>query len=467
MTIHALADLSSRNETGAYRGAGRTDPYWSGMFATGTSDGWVSASQYRRASPDQQRWSGIPAGFVTSQGEALAQMRTGRHRASILGALGAASTWRTLTREQLAAITGSAVIGNTYPKSLSAPFSAGLLAHGHVSAGMNRLAPARERMSMWAVGDQVAAYSRYRKTLTFAEHLAVTGGQGWDSEHRFDRHNVLTTELALRAAEYCDVATVLGEKQMGLTALLAAAGLDTAQPDLGRKPDAGIVRRDGLVIAVETTASVGKGFRGKVAKWAQLLQRHPSYELPLMILFVDVSTPSQATSAAAKNATGAEIQAAIREAVRDYPGTALNRTADRLAMVSWPTWFPAPHEATDDFLDLTASFLDRKDGKGDGWRDVRLLDETEMPYREGSPDAGEVIAMNARLLAGTPHWLRPGTIPRTDQYLLDHVDTTGIAALADPSVPDRMTGPGFTRTVAGRKWRRLVELDDTGDFVAS
>src|SRR5699024_995526 len=122
VTIHALADLSSRNETGAYRGAGRTDPYWSGMFATGTSDGWVSAPQYRRASSDQQRWSGIPASFVTSQGQALAQMHAGRHRASILGALGAASTWRTITREQLAAITGSAVIGNTYPKSLSAPF---------------------------------------------------------------------------------------------------------------------------------------------------------------------------------------------------------------------------------------------------------------------------------------------------------------------------------------------------------
>src|SRR5699024_8792772 len=255
--------------------------------------------------------------FVTSRDDALAQMRTDRHRPSILGALGAVASWRTLTRQQLASITRSAVMAGTYPASLSAPFSAGLLAHRHASAGINRLAPARDRRSMWAAGDQIAAYARYRTSLTFAEHIAITGGQRWSGEHRFDRHNVLTTELALRAAEYCDVATVLGEKQMGLPAMLAAAGLDTAQPDLGRKPDAGIVRRDGLVIAVETTASVGKGFRGKVAKWAQLLQRHPSYELPLMILFVDVSTPSQATSAAAKNATGAEIQAAIREAVRD------------------------------------------------------------------------------------------------------------------------------------------------------
>ena len=69
-----------------------------------------------------------------------------------------------------------------------------------------------------------------------------------------------------------------------------------------------------------------------------------------------------------------------------------------------------------------------------------------------------MIATNARLLAGTPHWLRPGTVPRTDQYLLSHVDPGTIDALKDPSVPDRMTGPGFTRQVAGRKWRKLVEL---------
>lgn len=460
MTTRALDELPSRNADGAFRAAERTDPYWGGMFATGISDGWVAASQYRRATEEQKRWSGIPSSFVTDPADALAQLRTNRHRPSILGALGAVASWRTLTREQLAAITGSAVMARTYPASLSAPFSAGLLSHGHVSAGMNRLAPARDRMSMWAVGDQIDAYARYRTSLTFAEHIAITGGQGWDSEHRLDRHNVLTTELALRVAEFCDVATVLGEKQMGLPTLMAAAGIEASQSDLGRKPDAGIIRRDGLVIAVETTASIGETFRRKVAKWARLLQRHPSYELPLVVLLVDVSTPSQATSVAKGNTARAEIQAAVREAVRDYPGTALNRTADRIGMVSWPAWFPAPGEATGDFLDLTASFLDRGHSHNeDGWRDVRLLDGDEMPYREGSAAAGDVIAANARLLAGTPHWLRPGTIPRTDKYLLGHVDTTGLEALTDPAVPDRMAGPGFTQSVAGRKWRHLVQLE--------
>lgn len=460
MSTRTLADLTGRIESDLFRAAHRADPYWEGMFATGSSDGWVSASQHRRAPADQMRWSGIPGGYVTSQDAALKEMRTNRHRPSILAALGAVSSWRTVSREQLACIAGSRVMGNTYPAALSAPFSAGLLAHGYVSAGMNRLAPADQRMSMWTVGDQIDAYAQYRKSLTFAEHIAITGGQDWNSEHRFDRHNVLTTELALRVAEFCDVATVLGEKQVSLPSILAASGLQAQQSDLGRRADAGIVRRDGLVIALETTASVGEAFRRKIAKWAQILQRHPTYELPLVVLVVDVSTPSQATSAAAKNTASSEIQAAIREAVRDYPGTALNRTAARIGMVSWTDWFPGPHQVADSFDGLTASFLARgTDDSEEGWRPVRLLDEDELPYREGSPEAGEVIATNARLLAGTPHWLRPGTVPRTDQYLLSQVGTDSISALAEPSVPDRMTGPGFTQQVAGRKWRRLVQLN--------
>lgn len=465
MTRRHLADLPSPIESDPFCAGRRVDPYWEGMFATGSSDGWVSASQHRRAPASQMRWSGIPPRYVTGQEDALKQMRTNRHRPSILAALGAVSSWRTVTREQLACIAGSRVMGNTYPAALSAPFSAGLLAHGYVSAGVNRLAPAAQRMSMWTVGDQIDTYTQYRKSLTFAEHIAITGGQDWNSEHRFDRHNVLTTELALRVAEFCDVATVLGEKQVSLPSLLAASGLQAQQPDLGRRADAGIVRRDGLVIAIETTASVGEAFRRKIAKWAQILQRHPTYELPLVVLVVDVSTPSQSTSAAAKNTANSEIQAAIREAVRDYPGTALNRTASRLGMVSWTEWFPGPHEVSSSFEELTASFLARgTDDNEEGWRHVRLLDEQDHPYREGSAEAREMVATNARLLAGTPYWLRPGTVPRTDQYLLSQVSTGRIAELTDPYVPDRMTGPGFTQQVAGRKWRRLVSL---GGFAIS
>src|SRR5699024_11881704 len=78
MTTRALDELPSRNADGAFRAAERTDPYWGGMFATGISDGWVAASQYRRATEEQKRWSGIPSSFVTDPADALAQLRTDR-----------------------------------------------------------------------------------------------------------------------------------------------------------------------------------------------------------------------------------------------------------------------------------------------------------------------------------------------------------------------------------------------------
>src|SRR5699024_4511309 len=146
MTARALDELPSRNPDGAFRAAERTDPYWGGMFATGISDGWVSASQYRRATEEQKRWAGVPASFATLPDEALALLRTNRHGPAFPGSLVAVASSPTLSGEQLAATPGSAVMARTYPASLSAPFSAGLLSHGHVSAGMNRLAPARDRM---------------------------------------------------------------------------------------------------------------------------------------------------------------------------------------------------------------------------------------------------------------------------------------------------------------------------------
>ena len=127
--------------------------------------------------------------------------------------------------------------------------------------------------------------------------------------------------------------------------------------------------------------------------------------------------------------------------------------------MSWQSWYPVPHEATSEFLELSSSFLGRGAEEGaEGWRPVRLLDEEELPYREGDPAAGEGVATNARLLAGTPYWLRTGAVPRMDRYLLSTADADDVPALADPLIPDRMTGPGFTQTVAGRKWRHLVQF---------
>lgn len=443
----------------SYRSAMRADPYWDQMFPTGTSDGWVSASQYRQTIPAQRRWSGIPRSYVTSKAEALEELASNRNRASILTALGAADSWRTLTREQLAAISGSDPLSTPYPAALSAAFSAGLLTHGYVSSGPNRLAPRSARMSMWAVGDDRNAFARYASTLTMAERIAITGGTPWTAEHRFERHNVLATELALRAAEFTDVSTVLGEKQSSVASMLASTGNRVEKEDDQRRADLGLVRPDGLTVFVEVTASSGAAFQRKMERWAQLLQRHAVYDLPVVVLVLDISTPQQQRVAAPENTARALVRKTVLEAVRRFPGSSRNRTAERIGCASWSDWFPGRHEIDDGFLSLTAQFPRGTDSR-DHWERVSIMDRSAVPYADGSPDRGDTIALNARLLAGTPYWIRVGQRPDLGSWFLDQVERSGVVDSvpdrSEVSVPDRMQGPAFTRTVGGRRQHELV-----------
>lgn len=460
MSTWRLSDLpGSRTPQDSYRSSMRADPYWDGMFPTGTSDGWVSASQYRQSIPSQRRWSGVPASYVTERRDALEELTSNRNRASILTALGAADSWRTMTREQLAAISGSDVLANPYPASLSSAFSAGLLSHGYVSSGTNRLAPRSQRMSMWAVGDDRAAFARYAQSLTLAERIAITGGTPWTAEHRFERHNVMATELALRAAELTRVATVLGEKQCSVSSVLASTGNRVEKADDQRRADLGLVRPDGLTVFVEVTASSGRAFQRKMERWAQLLQRHPVYDLPIVVLVLDISTPQQQMVASPENGARALVRKTVLEAVRQFPGRRDSRTASRIGYVSWAEWFPDRHEVDDSFLSLSAHFPVGTDSR-DHWERVSIMDPAAVPFRQGSPELAESMLENTRLLAGTPYWLRVGRRPDMGSWLLDRASRMdGVDSLplrSEVSVPERMQGPGFTRTVGGRRQHELV-----------
>lgn len=456
MTSWDLADLPSLIPDQPHRAAQRSDPYWDSVFPTGTSDGWVNAAQYRRFDERTRHWSGIPSTYVTSKKDALRDLTSNRHRQSILAALGAVHSWRTLTRDQIAAISGSPAMCQPYPASLSAPFSAGLLAHGYVSAGMNRLAPRSRRMSMWTVGDDYQAFAEYSASgLTLAERIAVTGGVHWNPEHRFDRHNVITTELALRAAEFCDIATVLGEKHVSVPALLESMGEHVAERDVQRKADAGIVRNDGLTVLIETTGSSGLSFQRKMLSWAQTLQRHPVYDMPVVVIVLDASTPQQAQASTPARSARREIYDAVRTAVAEYPGSPTNRTAARIGVVSWTDWFPGPRQADSSFLDLSARFPIGDDPLN-RWEWRRVLDTEHIAYPQGSAERGQTIMRNARMLAGTPHWLRIGDRPELWRMQMSAAHVRSLPGIDDPTVPQRMTGAGFTQAIGGRRWGSLT-----------
>lgn len=457
-TVWELGDLVSRCEGRPYTSDRRADPYWDGIFSTGSSDSWVGASLYRQMTQRTQRHSGIPDAFVSSRREALEALATNRHRASILTTLGAVDSWRSLTREQLAAIAGSNPLGQHFPDSLSAPFSAGLLLNGYVSAGAHRFAPRSQRMSMWSVGEDQRAFEIYSQTLTAAERISVLGGSRWTIGHRYDRHNALATELALRAAEYCDVATVIGEKHCAVGTLLASTGTPCEERDRNRRADLGIVRQDGMIVLVEVTASVNASFRAKIERWAQLLQRHPLYELPVALLVLDISTPQQEmVTPSGKRPARTDIRRAVSEAVSAYPGSPTNRTASRIAVASWNQWFPGRHLADESFLSLTA---DLPIGTGaDRWQSLPLLDPFDVPAPDLDPDLAQTLTQNMRLVAGTPHWLRTGPRPDLAAWMLHDLESHGhydLPLRTEVQVPERMTGAPLVQTVGGRRQAKLL-----------
>lgn len=88
------------------------------------------------------------------------------------------------------------------------------------------------------------------------------------------------------------------------------------------------------------------------------------------------------------------------------------------------------------------------------------MDTSAVPYAQGSAARAETLLANTRLLAGTPYWLRLGTRPDLGSWLLRQIESFDIVDSlphrSEVSVPDRMSGVGFTRAVGGRRQADLV-----------
>jgi len=242
-------------------------------------------------------------------------------------------------------------------------------------------------------------------TLTWPEWASVTGGQPWSSGGQYDRHNILSTELALRAAEYLPIGAVLGEK-FSTVDLLCGTGLGkkVKNPD-NRRADGVIVRADGLRIAYELTASASKGFENKIRRWAQLITERPLETSGLTVLFIAAPHPDRSRHSSADPRH--EIYRRMSQILREFPGTGPDSPAARIGIAHWEEYFPAKHQLSEQFFSLTADFaLGAGTGK-DRWVQKNLLGDYAFTPWE-TFDATAVID-NAPLLSATPHWLRTGS----------------------------------------------------------
>ena len=389
--VVAIETLTSACATPGHTAADRTDLFWSGVRSSGSGQvafTWTSrkslaalkrAGVVRHSSLD--RWS---------QAEALEKVRADPSR---LRALGALHCWRTMTSEQVAAVIGSRLTSSSRSIDLPLLVAAGLAQRGAAFAAERRAA-----VPMLWRPDIAARSMGFEDDLTYAEWLCVYAGQEWSWGAQASRHNLLTTELSLRVAEYTPIGTVFGE-------LLASAELLFPARD-GRKAskrtaDAVWIRPDGMRIVVEATANASSTFRRRVEDWIALLLA--DRERSTVVLFVDVGDPLD------HHATlPSRIRRTLAEASTSTPERVRARIADRLAFVRYRDYFPGPGLVHTGFLGLR---VERPTGAaGERFEQVDLLDPFAVPFTPADRATALAPITNSGSIWGVPWWLRPAPI---------------------------------------------------------
>lgn len=379
----------------------RQDPYWGQLWAPGSQALWFTASMARRRS--EENINIVNKRLIPDEVEALRVLTSPRGRAERLGAWGVIDSWRTASAEQVAAFTGSSLFLDPNYSGLASSFAAGLIDLGTFSHPMSRFG--MNRNTVYRPANSDAFEKIIAPTLTWPEWASVTGGQQWSSGGQYDRHNILATELALRAAEYLPVGAVMGEK-FATVDLLCGTGLGKTvkNPD-NRRADGVIVRDDGLRIAYELTASASKGFENKIRRWAQLITERPLETSGLTVLFIAAPHPDRSRHNSADPRH--EIYRRMSQILREFPGTGPDSPAARIGIAHWEEYFPGSHQLSEQFFSMTADFALGAGTGTDRWVQKNLLGDYGFTPWE-TFDATAVID-NSPLLAATPHWMRTGS----------------------------------------------------------
>ena len=276
-----MSDLASACPVAEFDALSRIDPYWSGMWDRGSAASW-----YARPRTEMRLDSGLlgsfPRQFLHDPDAALARFLLPQNRVEAISMLGVLHSWRTATAEQVACFTGSRRFLAPYNQPSADAISAHLLDVG-IAADEPATGRFKKRTVLLRPSRSDVFEERVMPRLSWGDWLSVTGGQDWDPGGQYDRHNVLATELALRAAEYADVATVWGERFCSVDLLTGrGAGLEPIDGDQ-RTADACLVRNDGLRLVIEMTANQNHSFEKKVNRWARLLAERPLAETGVMV----------------------------------------------------------------------------------------------------------------------------------------------------------------------------------------
>lgn len=393
--LHALAPKNPGAHTR------RIDPYWGELWTQGSQATWTSIGELQRRNKALDRR--MPAAIMDYD-EAVEYLRhhTPRHR--ILAMLSLLDSWGAMTAEQLVAFTGAASMRNPKDKAIMALFSAGLINVGRLSNAMENVLNAPHAAIYQGRKLRTQLRRIIKDNWTAAEYLQVDGGPskisspGWQ-----DRHNILASELCLRAAESLPEATMIfGERWSSTDSMYPhkARGIGQFARKAHQMPSRGdgtIILNNGMrvVIEVHNPAFLPKPvIDKKVMRWAKHIADNPLKTSGLMVLFVSSLWPEE-LRADGTNPAIAHIMESLRRMADRYPGKGPDSPASRIGVASWHDLFPAEHEIAQDFYKLTAEFVT-------GTRSI-IDDDPNM-----DPAIAEAPMKYGQVLAATPHWLRRG-----------------------------------------------------------
>lgn len=393
-----FSELDSVVTEPTHRSASRVDLFWGQLHADGSNLGWESLTAAERhiAQGDRKETAS-----EKRTSPATLRKRLLASDPEFVDSIASLKMWRCATSEQVSTI-------------------AGWVDPDHLSLGTGQRGHARIMRHLWAagvvdigrfiVGQSVAstvpyAYrpaddKRARKLLTSipAEtNLRITAGRKWSAGHRHDRHNLLTTELALRVAEHCEVSLVGGEDQ-ATAACLDRTGTAAAGKYRSHAGDAIAIRPDGLRIVFETTSSRRPDLiAAKVHRWSDVLGRLNFDDSAVIVCFVEADNPDRPS----RHSVDA-LAAAIPEALAQRPDAAALRLPERFAFTSWPLWFPASTLVDPSFG--TLEVLRPTGPSNSPWEPAHLLDVSDVQL-DPTYDHSETFANFAKL-GGVPYWLR-------------------------------------------------------------
>ncbi|MEH0110568.1 hypothetical protein V6N00_12730 [Tersicoccus sp. MR15.9] len=377
----------------------RSDPYWDRLWAVGSTALWATAEMTRARAGAGGK---TDPRMLTTPEEAHEKLADPRGRTDRHHLWAVLDSWRTVSAEQAAALTGRKALLNPYSAAVLPSFQTGVIDFGMYSNWANPH-PTTDRHTLYRPGTAGGFDTHVRDALTWPEWVTITGGYPWSGGGQYDRHNLLATELGLRAAEYLSVGTVLGEK-LSTVDLLAGTGLGKSitTPD-NRRADGTIVRTDGLRIVFELTATASPSFESKVRRWAQILRDRPLESSGLVIVFIAAPHPDRSRHDTPDPVH--DIRRTIVKVLREFPGTSPDSPAARLGLAHWEDWFPAAREVSEQFFSLTTSFPTGRGQGPDRWRSTGLL--TDYAFTPWTGFDATAVIENAAVLLATPTWLRP------------------------------------------------------------